>query len=140
MPPTETMMDDNGNGKRGVPKLRFYRQRQDSDVRLNFVKILSPLYHFFFFFSIAIILYSTLDSSLFQVPVSINQFPCFQDGAECTDLDFIYDDADSHVNEIAELYSYTEQYELQFNVKVSEQYKFIAHLMNLANVMKGCYE
>ena len=50
MPPTETMMDDNGNGKRGVPKLRFYRQRQDSDVRLNFVKILSPLYHFFFFF------------------------------------------------------------------------------------------
>ncbi|CAD6201279.1 GSCOCG00000081001-RA-CDS, partial [Cotesia congregata] len=39
--------------------------------------------------------------------------------SECADLDFIYDDADTHVNEIAELYSYTEQYELQLNLKVS---------------------
>lgn len=42
----------------------------------------------------------------------------FQDEAECADLDFVYDDADTHVNEIAELYSYTEQYELQLNLKV----------------------
>jgi hypothetical protein len=34
-------------------------------------------------------------------------------------LDFVYDDTDTHFNEIAELYSYTEQYELQLNVKVS---------------------
>ncbi|KAK0168425.1 hypothetical protein PV327_002227 [Microctonus hyperodae] len=33
------------------------------------------------------------------------------------DLDFVYDDADSHANEIAELYSYTEQHELQLNLK-----------------------
>lgn len=34
------------------------------------------------------------------------------------DLDFIYDDADTHANEIAELYSYTEQPELQLNLTV----------------------
>ncbi|KAG7206269.1 hypothetical protein KM043_003653 [Ampulex compressa] len=36
------------------------------------------------------------------------------------DLDFVYDDADMHTNEIAELYSYTEQYELQLNVQAFE--------------------
>lgn len=30
----------------------------------------------------------------------------------------MYDDTDIHANEIAELYSYTEQYELQLNLKV----------------------
>lgn len=38
--------------------------------------------------------------------------------AECPDIDFIYDDADTHANEIAEFYSYTEQNEFQLNVKV----------------------
>ncbi|GAB1861880.1 Protein FAM40A [Camponotus japonicus] len=37
-----------------------------------------------------------------------------------TDLEFIYDDTDIHANEIAELYSYTEQYELQLNLKAFE--------------------
>uniref|UniRef100_U5EY75 Far11/STRP C-terminal domain-containing protein n=1 Tax=Corethrella appendiculata TaxID=1370023 RepID=U5EY75_9DIPT len=38
-------------------------------------------------------------------------------GLEFPDLDFIYNDTDSHANEIAELYSYTEQNEFQQNVK-----------------------
>ncbi|KAL0134531.1 hypothetical protein PUN28_001365 [Cardiocondyla obscurior] len=37
-----------------------------------------------------------------------------------TDLEFVYDDTDIHANEIAELYSYTEQYELQLNLKAFE--------------------
>ncbi|XP_033223695.1 striatin-interacting protein 1 isoform X2 [Belonocnema kinseyi] len=41
-------------------------------------------------------------------------------GQESSDLDFVYDDADTHANEIAELYSYTEQYELQLNLKAFE--------------------
>ncbi|XP_014291797.1 striatin-interacting protein 1 [Halyomorpha halys] len=68
-------VDANGNGKRGLPKLRDIcrRQRQDSD-----------------------------------------------SGPDCPDLDFVYDDSDSHLNEIAELYSYTEQPEFQLNVKAFE--------------------
>lgn len=42
----------------------------------------------------------------------------FQESNRTTDLEFIYDDTDTHTNEIAELYSYTEQYELQLNLKV----------------------
>lgn len=41
-------------------------------------------------------------------------------GADSPDLEFIYDDTDTHINEIAELYSYTEQPELQLNVKAFE--------------------
>ncbi|XP_062705172.1 striatin-interacting protein 1 homolog isoform X3 [Aedes albopictus] len=41
-------------------------------------------------------------------------------GLEFPDLDFVYADADSHANEIAELYSYTEQAEFQHNVKAFE--------------------
>ncbi|KAF2879632.1 hypothetical protein ILUMI_26545 [Ignelater luminosus] len=69
-------MDSNGNGKRGLPKLRdiLRRQRQDSDGGC----------------------------------------------ADSPDLEFVYDDTDSHTNEIAELYSYTEQPELQMNVKAFE--------------------
>lgn len=40
---------------------------------------------------------------------------------DCPDLEFIYDDTDGHPNEIAELYSYTEQPELSLNVKAFEQ-------------------
>lgn len=40
--------------------------------------------------------------------------------SECLDIDFIYDDTDTHPNEIAELYSYTEQNEFQLNVKAFE--------------------
>ncbi|XP_034948601.1 striatin-interacting protein 1 homolog isoform X2 [Chelonus insularis] len=42
------------------------------------------------------------------------------DETESSDLDFVYDDTDTHVNEIAELYSYTEQYELQLNLQAFE--------------------
>ncbi|XP_003706763.1 striatin interacting protein isoform X3 [Megachile rotundata] len=38
-----------------------------------------------------------------------------------TDLDFVYDDADTHANEIAELYSYTEQSELHVNLTAFEE-------------------
>uniref|UniRef100_A0A1B6KHM4 Far11/STRP C-terminal domain-containing protein n=1 Tax=Graphocephala atropunctata TaxID=36148 RepID=A0A1B6KHM4_9HEMI len=67
--------DPNGNGKRGLPKLRdiFRRQRQDSD-----------------------------------------------GGTDSPDLEFVYADADTYTNEIAELYSYTEQPEFQLNVKAFE--------------------
>ncbi|XP_076641137.1 striatin interacting protein [Halictus rubicundus] len=37
------------------------------------------------------------------------------------DLDFVYDDADTHANEIAELYSYTEQYDLPVNLTAFEE-------------------
>lgn len=36
-------------------------------------------------------------------------------------MDFIYQDTDSHANEIAELYSYTENSEFQLNVKAFEE-------------------
>lgn len=42
-----------------------------------------------------------------------------QDFENC-DLDFVYDDSDTPLNEIAELYSYTEQPEFQLNVKAFE--------------------
>lgn len=38
-------------------------------------------------------------------------------GSDCPDLDFFYNDSDTHQNEIAELYSYTEYNEFQLNVK-----------------------
>ncbi|XP_029032119.1 striatin interacting protein isoform X2 [Osmia lignaria lignaria] len=38
-----------------------------------------------------------------------------------TDLDFVYDDADTHANEIAELYSYNEQCELHVNLTAFEE-------------------
>lgn len=42
-----------------------------------------------------------------------------QETSKSKDLDFVYDDADKHANEIAELYSYTEQSELIDNLTVS---------------------
>ncbi|XP_012277148.1 striatin-interacting protein 1 homolog [Orussus abietinus] len=42
------------------------------------------------------------------------------DGPECSDLDFTYVDADEHVYEIAELYSYSEKSELQLNLMAFE--------------------
>ncbi|XP_006620825.1 striatin-interacting protein 1 isoform X2 [Apis dorsata] len=41
--------------------------------------------------------------------------------SKSTDLDFIYDDADKHANEIAELYSYSEQSELHVNLTAFEE-------------------
>ncbi|XP_066598127.1 striatin-interacting protein 1 homolog [Prorops nasuta] len=41
-------------------------------------------------------------------------------GDQRNDLDFVYDDADTHANEIAELYSYTEQPEFQLNLEAFE--------------------
>lgn len=41
-------------------------------------------------------------------------------GLEGTDINFLYSDTDSHFNEIAELYSYTEHPEFQLNVKAFE--------------------
>ena len=52
----------------------------------------------------------------------IGQHRHFSDSeSHCPDLDYIYDDTDSHVNEIAELYSYTEQPEFQLNVNAFEE-------------------
>uniref|UniRef100_A0ABD2WM86 Far11/STRP C-terminal domain-containing protein n=1 Tax=Trichogramma kaykai TaxID=54128 RepID=A0ABD2WM86_9HYME len=44
----------------------------------------------------------------------------FMENCSSQELDFVYEDTDSHANEIAELYSYTEHCELQQNVKVFE--------------------
>lgn len=44
---------------------------------------------------------------------------CLQGGTDSPDLEFLYADADIFNNEIAELYSYTEQPEFQLNVKVN---------------------
>lgn len=41
--------------------------------------------------------------------------------SENADIDFQYNDTDSHPNEIAELYSYTEQSEFQHNVKAFDE-------------------
>lgn len=70
-------INDNGNGKRGLPRLKYGMnrpERQDSDC-----------------------------------------------GLDILDLDFVYADSDLHINEIAELYSYTEQPEFQLNVKAFEE-------------------
>ncbi|XP_034830108.1 striatin-interacting protein 1-like [Maniola hyperantus] len=40
---------------------------------------------------------------------------------ESPELDFVYDDCDTQANEIAELYSYTEHPEFQYNVKAFEE-------------------
>ncbi|XP_055313183.1 striatin-interacting protein 1 homolog isoform X2 [Sitodiplosis mosellana] len=40
---------------------------------------------------------------------------------ECPDLDFVYSDTDTHPNEIAELYSYTEQSEFHLNIRAFEE-------------------
>lgn len=40
-------------------------------------------------------------------------------GPDGPDLEFNYSDTDTHLNEIAELYSYTEQPEFQLNIKVN---------------------
>jgi hypothetical protein len=37
---------------------------------------------------------------------------------DCPDVDFLYNDADTPMNELSELYSYTEQPEYQLNMKV----------------------
>ncbi|XP_065224067.1 striatin-interacting protein 1 homolog [Planococcus citri] len=47
---------------------------------------------------------------------------CDQENHEYPDLDFIYSDTDTLANEVAELYSYTEQPEFQLNVKAFEDY------------------
>lgn len=49
-------------------------------------------------------------------------------GPDCPDLDFVYDDADCHINEIAELYSYTEQPEFQLNVIAFEDQMYLYNL------------
>lgn len=50
----------------------------------------------------------------------ISQQRNFSD-SNCPDLDYVYDDADNHVKEISELYSYTEQPEFQLNVTAFEE-------------------
>lgn len=45
---------------------------------------------------------------------------CEAEILENRDLDFVYDDSDTPLNEISELYSYTEQPEFQLNVKAFE--------------------
>ncbi|XP_011308613.1 striatin-interacting protein 1 homolog [Fopius arisanus] len=57
------------------------------------------------------------------------------DCIEFADLDFAYDDTDTHTNEIGELYSYTEQYEFALNLKafddLMESYKLRPCWQNL---------
>ncbi|KAM7295559.1 striatin-interacting protein 1 homolog isoform X2 [Ixodes scapularis] len=44
----------------------------------------------------------------------------FQQPGDMPDLEFVYDDADTHENEIAELYTYTEEPEFLYNKKAFE--------------------
>ncbi|XP_026666495.1 striatin-interacting protein 1 homolog [Ceratina calcarata] len=57
-----------------------------------------------------------------------------------TDLDFVYDDADNYTNEIAELYSYSEQSELQVNLNAFEEqmelYKLIPWWQNISETQQ----
>nr|SVE74980.1 EOG090X01YQ [Daphnia dolichocephala] len=47
---------------------------------------------------------------------------------DCPDLDFVYDDADKHPNETAELYSYTEGPEFQTNIRAFEELMELFHI------------
>ncbi|XP_046462385.1 striatin-interacting protein 1 homolog isoform X3 [Daphnia pulex] len=47
---------------------------------------------------------------------------------DCPDLDFVYDDADKHPNETAELYSYTEGPEFQSNIRAFEELMELFHI------------
>lgn len=87
-------MDEVGGARRGPPKLReiLRRQRQDSEV-------------------IRFILGCQKVSNLKVIKSQ-------QGTIDCPDLDFVYDDADKHPNETAELYSYTEGPEFQTNIRV----------------------
>lgn len=51
-----------------------------------------------------------------------------QESHDCPDLEFIYSDTDSFTNEIAEIYSYTEQPEFQLNVKAFEDHMYSMNL------------
>ncbi|XP_070000855.1 striatin-interacting protein 1 homolog [Penaeus vannamei] len=84
-------MDNNGDCKRSLPKLReiFTRQRQDSDAMSG--ESTSP--------------WLGGEASM----------------ADCPDIEFNYDDADLQENEMAELYSYTEGPEFQLNLKAWEE-------------------
>lgn len=55
-------------------------------------------------------------------------------------MDFVYDDTDTHANEIAELYSYTEQCELQLNVKVSYLLIHKQKYYKLKKFFRSCYK
>lgn len=50
---------------------------------------------------------------------------------DCPDLDYQYDDTDSSTNEMAELYSYTEQPEFHLNLKAFEDQMEMYHLTPL---------
>lgn len=52
--------------------------------------------------------------------MEIDNYYCFQQSGDAPDLEFVYDDADSHENEIAELYTYTEEAEFFQNKKAFE--------------------
>ncbi|XP_053974419.1 striatin-interacting protein 1 isoform X1 [Hylaeus volcanicus] len=59
---------------------------------------------------------------------------------EPADLDFVYDDADTHANEIGELYSYTEHYEFNANLTAFEEqmewYKLRPWWQNLTEIQQ----
>lgn len=59
-------------------------------------------------------------------------FFCIQNGSnlECPDLDFVYSDTDTHPNEIAELYSYTEQNEFHLNIRVGRPAPYVQFFSN----------
>lgn len=62
----------------------------------------------------------TLSHTLHRILITL-LFSQIQEGNRTTDLEFTYDDTDVHASEISELYSYTEQYELQLNLKVKKK-------------------
>lgn len=61
-----------------------------------------------------------------------------QENHDYPDLEFVYTDADSLSNEIAELYSYTEQSEFQLNVKAFEDYMELLKLKPCWRLLSDC--
>ncbi|XP_012252405.1 striatin-interacting protein 1 homolog [Athalia rosae] len=64
--------------------------------------------------------YRVGDRSQIEATIGTQQKRDSDDDYESPDLDFVYDDADTHANEIAELYSYTEKHELLYNLNAFE--------------------
>jgi hypothetical protein len=50
----------------------------------------------------------------------------FQEESDCPDLEYNYGDTDTHLCEMAELYSYSELEDYQTNIQVIEVVKFVA--------------
>lgn len=91
-----TMDEVNGNGKRGLPKLREILRRQKPDSEVLIIRLI-----------------------FWTVTYFLSNFTSQDE--ETPDIDFNYEDADCQPSEIAELYSYTEGPEFQAEQKAFQE-------------------